>query len=111
MANILSYSLNEGLKASWKGALLGGTVGIAGGCYIANDRIKNSSDSLVATVMLVVVPIGGIFAGTIGGFGFGSTIGFANWSINGPLEDNPADEACINASIRMIERVAKFFFN
>lgn len=110
MTNILTYSLNEGFKGSWKGALLGGSVGLASGYYIANEAVKKDpSSGLIAGITLVAFPMGGLFAGTFAGFVAGSTIGLGNWLINGPFEYNPADELSINVGIGLTAAITEFF--
>jgi len=107
----LNYAINEGFKLSWKGAIVGGTIGAFIGHSAAQDMAKKDpSSGILAAVTLVAFPFFGFVSGSVGGFVCGTVKGCADWTINGPFEPHATDDVSVRMGIDLMYGVAQLAF-
>ena len=107
---MLNYAYNEGLKASWKGALLGGIIG--GGLGYQSEASRNYPAADLNTIITVtLLSFFGVTGGTIAGFTLGPMYGLNNWAFNGPFDTDPRDASSIRTGAFVTETVANIIFN
>lgn len=107
----LNYAVNEGFKLSWKGALVGGTIGSAIGYNTAQEMVKKDpSNGLVAAIIFPLFPFLGVAGGTLGGFVCGAVKGGVSWAINGPFEPHSPDDTSVRLGVNVTCGVALLIF-
>lgn len=97
------YAFNEGFKGSWKGALVGVTVGTAI-AYNASQQLiqQDRSAGIVAFVTFPVFPILGVIGGTIAGFVDGTIKGGVEWAVKGPFEPHDPNNFSVNLGKHLV---------